>query len=90
MFKAYYITIPDAIWLHDLYKNQTEVIFFLYPDAKIIKLTLFICFKREYLSFATKPGNSGTLFERIKIGLSPCKYDEEITLQIINHISNLL
>jgi hypothetical protein len=53
--------------------------------TKIIKLTLFICFKTEYLSFATKVRSFGTRFEQNKIGLSPCEYDKKTTLQIVNH-----
>jgi hypothetical protein len=71
------------IWLHH-FKNQAENSFFK-PDTKIIKLTLFISFKGEYLSFATNALNFGIEFEQIIIGLLPSGYDEEIILQIVNH-----
>jgi hypothetical protein len=43
--------------------------------AKIIKLTLFTCFKSEYLSFATKVRHLGTIFEQNKVGFLPSKYE---------------
>jgi len=50
--------------------------------TKIIKLTLFISFKREYLSFAPNADHFGTLFVRKKIGLLPFIMIKRITYRL--------
>jgi hypothetical protein len=64
-------------------KSSLKIIF--QTGYKNNKLTLFISFKGEYLSFATKALNFGIEFEQNIFDLLPSGYDKEIILQIVNH-----